>query len=436
MAKRYRCFLLIAVLSSCNLLGESATPDKINGDVGAKTDASVDVGPECTVGTDCVSGVCEGGECLDARCADGLKNGSETDLDCGGSCSPCEVGMICGENNDCDVGACTNRICKAPSCLDELKNGNESDLDCGGDCPPCALESRCDTNADCESAACIEETCELGRCGDNIVNNSEECDGGGVNTATCDADCTFALCGDGTTNTVASETCDDGNTDTESCNYGEMNCTVCEATCTSVAGVTSYCGDGATDIENNEECDDANQIDTDNCKNNCTLGVRRVFVTSQPTQGNFGGLSGGDAYCQSLAGAAGLSGTYFAWLSDNTGTPAERFSQSTVPYHLVDGTLIANNWADLIDGSIANPINLTEQGNTPPDSSSVCGYTTTVWSNTLSDGTIFSVSNHCTDWTGAGVASWGRWTAITGNWSRACNGGSCTSVSNLFCFEQ
>jgi hypothetical protein len=57
-----------------------------------------------------------GGSGGGASCSDGEKNGDETDVDCGGSCSPCPVA----------------------SCHDQKQNGNESGVDCGGpDCPSC-----------------------------------------------------------------------------------------------------------------------------------------------------------------------------------------------------------------------------------------------------------------------------------------------------------
>lgn len=49
-------------------------------------------------------------------CNDGIQNGNETDIDCGGNCPPC--------NNP-------------PSCNDGVQNGNEHGVDCGCDCPPC-----------------------------------------------------------------------------------------------------------------------------------------------------------------------------------------------------------------------------------------------------------------------------------------------------------
>jgi len=55
------------------------------------------------------------------------------------------------------------------------------------------------------------ETAAAPECGDGIVEGGEACDTGGQ-SASCDADCTAASCGDGTTNSAASEQCDDGNT--------------------------------------------------------------------------------------------------------------------------------------------------------------------------------------------------------------------------------
>jgi cysteine-rich repeat protein len=60
------------------------------------------------------------------------------------------------------------------------------------------------------SPACMFEPTEA-VCGNELVEEGEDCDVGGAN-ATCDGDCTFAVCGDGTANEPAGEACDDGNT--------------------------------------------------------------------------------------------------------------------------------------------------------------------------------------------------------------------------------
>ena len=91
-------------------------------------------------------------------------------------------------------------------------------------------------------------------CGDGIVNGAEECDGGGIDTAVCDDDCTTVVCGDNHVNTLASEACDDGNTsDGDGC---------------SSACKLETCGDGTTDA--GEECDEGNNNDDrGDCTTSC-----------------------------------------------------------------------------------------------------------------------------------------------------------------------
>jgi hypothetical protein len=63
-----------------------------------------------TANADCLS-ACGGPE----SCHDGIQNGDETEVDCGGTlCDPC------------------------PTCSDNVQNGKETEVDCGGPfCPPC-----------------------------------------------------------------------------------------------------------------------------------------------------------------------------------------------------------------------------------------------------------------------------------------------------------
>ncbi|MEZ4450462.1 MAG: DUF4215 domain-containing protein [Nannocystaceae bacterium] len=50
--------------------------------------------------------------CKVPTCADGAKNGDETDLDCGGpSCSPCAVGQACKVAEDCETNSCITNLC-------------------------------------------------------------------------------------------------------------------------------------------------------------------------------------------------------------------------------------------------------------------------------------------------------------------------------------
>jgi hypothetical protein len=48
-----------------------------------------------------------------ATCSDGRKNGSESDVDCGGSCPPCANGKSCTGRDDCEGGFCANGACAA-----------------------------------------------------------------------------------------------------------------------------------------------------------------------------------------------------------------------------------------------------------------------------------------------------------------------------------
>jgi hypothetical protein len=47
------------------------------------------------------------------------------------------------------------------TCNDGIRNGRESDIDCGGrDCPRCANDKRCATREDCTGAFCANGTCQ------------------------------------------------------------------------------------------------------------------------------------------------------------------------------------------------------------------------------------------------------------------------------------
>ena len=53
-------------------------------------------------------------------CTDGIQNGLETDVDCGGpDCGACALGASCSMTGDCATGRCTESRCAYPtSCLD------------------------------------------------------------------------------------------------------------------------------------------------------------------------------------------------------------------------------------------------------------------------------------------------------------------------------
>ncbi|MHA2022465.1 MAG: hypothetical protein ACTSWQ_02265, partial [Candidatus Thorarchaeota archaeon] len=119
------------------------------------TSACTYTGSACDVDQDCLSGVCELGVCVGGACDDGVKNGQEGGVDCGGDCDACEAGSECEINLDCDTGWCNNGICEVSACDDGVKNGLETGQDCGGVCDSLCPEGEgCESNADCETGYC------------------------------------------------------------------------------------------------------------------------------------------------------------------------------------------------------------------------------------------------------------------------------------------
>jgi len=162
--------------------------------------------------------------------------------------------------------------------------------------------------------------------------------------------------------------------------------------------------------------------------------AKTAFVSSSTQAGNLGGLAGGDAICQGLADAASLGGTYKAWLSDSTASPATRFVPWNVSYERVDGVRIADNWADLTDGTLAAPISVTETG------AVVSGQTVQTGTDPQGLGVLTTPGPYCMDWTssaGAAVATIVRGNSggTATNWT---NGGTagCANVIRIYCFEQ
>ncbi|MFT3769978.1 MAG: hypothetical protein QM820_31505 [Minicystis sp.] len=48
-------------------------------------------------------------------CTNGVKDGLESDVDCGGGCSPCAKGRACTQAIDCASSVCTNSVCQGDS---------------------------------------------------------------------------------------------------------------------------------------------------------------------------------------------------------------------------------------------------------------------------------------------------------------------------------
>jgi hypothetical protein len=178
-------------------------------------------GKACAAAGDCSSGVCNAKVCAAPSCTDTVKNGTETDADCGGSCSPCGDGKACTVAGDCATGLCdsTTKKCLPITCSDTIKNGTETDVDCGGTCSKCTDNKTCAAATDCASGVCDNTTkkCKAAACNDTVKNGTEtDVDCGGTCATKCadnktcavGADCATGVC-DNVTKKCKAAACSD-----------------------------------------------------------------------------------------------------------------------------------------------------------------------------------------------------------------------------------
>jgi len=95
-------------------------------------------------------------------CTDGIQNGNETGVDCGGpdcpACPTCDDGIQNGNETGVDCGGPDCPAC--PTCFDGIQNGNETGVDCGGPdctaCPTCddSVQNGFETGVDCGGPDC------------------------------------------------------------------------------------------------------------------------------------------------------------------------------------------------------------------------------------------------------------------------------------------
>ncbi|CEL92240.1 unnamed protein product [Vitrella brassicaformis CCMP3155] len=82
--------------------------------------------------------------CTFPSCTDGLQNGDEEGVDCGGSCEAscptCSDGVQNGGEDGVDCGIVCRVMCE-PTCTDGIRNGGETSVDCGGPCPASSCPS-------------------------------------------------------------------------------------------------------------------------------------------------------------------------------------------------------------------------------------------------------------------------------------------------------
>ena len=114
----------------------------------------------------CASGRCPGAPPAD-ECHDRVRDGGESDVDCGGPCAAkCPAGRGCGGPSDCQTAGCDGGKCRAASCSDGIRDGIKSDADCGSinGCALCAAGKTCVNAMDCTSGTCSNAVGATGMC--------------------------------------------------------------------------------------------------------------------------------------------------------------------------------------------------------------------------------------------------------------------------------
>jgi hypothetical protein len=157
-----------------------------------------------------------------------------------------------------------------------------------------------------------------------------------------------------------------------------------------------------------------------------TLQPNIAFVTSTSHTGNLGGIAGADAVCQARASAAGLPGTYRAWLSTSTANAIDRFTGAS-GWIRVDGKPFVNTATDLANQRLFTPLRITETG---ADVGSSTAHTAT-----NSNGTRHASSSTCNNYTTAlpSDSLIGGVTDVQGSLWTVFSFANCATQSRLYC---
>ncbi len=193
--------------------------------------------------------------------------------------------------------------------------------------------------------------------------------------------------------------------------------------------------DGGADADPADAASDAVTTDApDGGDSGTMLGVKRVFTTAPneyyigTTTGKFQGLVGADAICQARATAASLGGTWKAWLSSSTTSAAQRLAHNGSPYQLVDGTVVAYNWAELTSGTLAHRIDENELG--------AFWISAVFWTSTSASGA--ALTSTCSDWTSNSASApveYGYNTYADSRWTDEA-ATTCADHMAFYCLEQ
>ncbi|MBW2456154.1 MAG: hypothetical protein JRI68_16665 [Deltaproteobacteria bacterium] len=269
---------------------------------------------ECITADDCPGSMdCQALECVGTACDDTEMNGDETDVDCGGSCPPCENGDNCLVADDCvskfcdgdstcaactgntDCAGATDTWCDNGLCVDQKQDGTACgddgecvnghcadglccDTDCVGECRACAAsisggsdgvctfiplgqdpETECNQGEHCQG----DGTC--GTCGIATTPTGGTCPGvcsGGCANDVCVIDCGTTNCKNGTVACPAGFACEVQCPGLQDCQGATIDCPAAHACTVDCAGTQSCKGAAincSSDGPCSVSCSNANQ---------------------------------------------------------------------------------------------------------------------------------------------------------------------------------
>lgn len=162
---------------------------------------------------------------------------------------------------------------------------------------------------------------------------------------------------------------------------------------------------------------------------------KRVFVTSDRSNGIMGGMAGANGRCAAAAVRASHEGTWVPWLSGEGQNAIDRIVFDG-PYRTLDGRTVVSNKAQLVTGNLTNAIDVDETG-------AKVTQDLLVWTGTSSDGKLFAV---CSNWTTNNIVDFGTigsldepkdglWTDNLGPGGGFRNWG-CQTSARIYCFER
>jgi hypothetical protein len=234
------------------------------------------------------------------NCNDNVKNGGESDVDCGGT-GQCQVkcinGKKCTQNTDCASNNCADGVCcdfpcggLCQACTAVLK-GSGSDGTCG------AIKAGTDPSSECTddgAASCMQNgscdgtgacqiysnatTCMQSFCAGSVLNKTDKCNGSGTCSDSGTQDCAPYLC------------------------TGAAGSAACTATCANDAGCTAnaYCdGTGHCAIKKvqgsacalTKECQSSFCVDNFCCDFSCN-GTCQSCAAATKQSGTMNGFCG------------------------------------------------------------------------------------------------------------------------------------------------